>query len=62
MIELSDRVSTELKGEMSDVRGEMAKLRADMVAGFANAKIETQRLIGAGMAANAIAVIAAIVS
>jgi hypothetical protein len=37
-------------------------MRADMVAGFANAKVETQRLISAGVVANAIAVIAALVA
>jgi len=51
----------ELRGEMAGVRGEMAELRADMVDRFATAKIETQRLIIAGMAGNAIAVITALV-
>ena len=40
----------------------MVVLRTDLVAGSANAKVETQRLIGDGMAANAIAVIAAFVA
>jgi len=54
----------ELRGEMaelrSELRGEMTELRADMIARFATAKVETQRLIVAGMAANAIAVVTAL--
>ena len=45
----------------AELRGEMAELRADMVDRFATAKVETQRLIVAGMAGNAIAVITALV-
>ena len=56
----------ELRGEMADLRaelkGEMAELRADMATGFATAKVETNRLIVAGMIANAIAVITALVA
>ncbi len=44
----------------AELRGEMAELRADMVDRFATAKVETQRLIVASMAGNAIAVITAI--
>ena len=57
---------TGLRCEMAELgaelRGEMVVLRTDLVAGSANAKVETQRLIGDGMAANAIAVIAAFVA
>jgi len=45
----------------AELRGEMAELRADIVDRFATAKVETQRLIVAGMAGNAIAVITALV-
>ncbi len=55
-----------LRGEMAELRAElrseMAELRADMVAGFATAKVETQQLIVAGLVANAIAVIAALLT
>jgi len=55
---------TELRGEMaelrSELRGEMTELRADITERFANAKVETQRLIVAGMVGNAIAVITAL--
>ena len=50
----------ELKGDMAELRGEMAELRGEMNLRFATAKVETQRLIVAGMAANAIAVVAAL--
>lgn len=56
---------TELRGEMAELRAElrveMAELRADMNDRFATAKVETQRLIGASIAANAIAVVTALV-
>lgn len=39
-----------------------AELRAEMIERFATAKVETQRLILAGMAANAIAVVTALIS
>ena len=51
----------ELRGEMAELRGDMAQLRADMNDRFATAKVETQRLILAGMVANAIAVVTALV-
>ncbi len=57
---------TELRGEMaelrSELRGEMTELRADITERFANAKVETQRLIVAGMVGNAIAVITALLT
>ncbi|MBT8208448.1 MAG: hypothetical protein HKN94_04385 [Acidimicrobiales bacterium] len=46
----------------AEVHGEIAELRADMVAGFATAKVETQRLIAAGIAANVLAVVTALVA
>ncbi len=52
----------ELRSEMAELRADMTELRADMVAGFATAKVETQQLIVAGMVANAIAVIAALLT
>ena len=55
---------SELKGEMtelrSELRGEMAELRGATSEGFATAKVETQRLIVAGMAANTVAVVTAL--
>ena len=57
---------TELRGEMAELRaelrGEMAELRGEMITRFATAKVDTQRLIMASMAANAIAVITALVA
>ena len=57
---------TELRGEMaelrSELREEMTELRADITERFANAKVETQRLIVAGMVGNAIAVITALLT
>ena len=57
---------SELKGEMADLRAElrseMTDLRAEMATGFATTKVETNRLIVAGMIANAIAVITALVA
>ena len=50
----------ELRGEMAELRGEMAALRSEMIERFATAKVETQRLIVASMAGNAIAVVAAL--
>jgi len=54
----------ELRGEMTELRaelrGEMAELRADITERFATAKVETQRLIVASIAGNAIAVITAL--
>ena len=44
----------------TELRGEMAELRADIIERFATAKVETQRLIVAGMVGNAIAVITAL--
>ena len=56
----------ELRGEMAELRaelrGEMAELRGEMITRFATAKVDTQRLIMASMAANAIAVITALVA
>ena len=52
----------ELRAETAELRGEMAELRAEMIERFATAKVETQRLILAGMAANAIAVVTALIS
>ena len=40
----------------------MTSLRAEMIERFAVAKVETQRLIVAGMATNAIAVVAALLT
>ena len=54
--------TAELRGEMAELRGEMAELRAEMIERFTTAKVETQRLILAGMAANAIAVVTALIS
>ena len=51
----------ELRGEMIELRGEMTELRAEMVQRFAIAKVETQRLVIAGMVGNAIAVVTALV-
>ena len=55
---------SELKGEMtelrSELRGDMAELRGATSEGFATAKVETQRLIVAGMAANTVAVVTAL--
>ena len=48
---------TELTSEMVDLRTE---LTSEMERRFATAKVETQRLIGASMAANAIAVATAL--
>ena len=45
-----------------ELRAETAELRAEMIERFATAKVETQRLILAGMAANAIAVVTALIS
>ena len=53
---------TELKGEMAELRGEIAELRGEMNIRFATAKVETQRLIIAGMGANAIAVLTALLT
>ena len=47
---------------MAELHGEMAELRAEMIERFATAKVETQRLILAGMAVNAIAVVTALIS
>ena len=52
----------ELRAETAELRGEMAELRAEMIERFATAKVETQRLILAGMAANTIAVVTALIS
>ena len=63
---------TELRGEMAELRGEMAELRgelrgdltelrAEMIERFATARVETQRLIVAGMVGNAIAVATALI-
>lgn len=56
----------ELRGEMaelrSDVRVELAELRSDINERFATAKVDTQRLIVAGMAANTIAVVTALLT
>lgn len=46
----------------AELRGEMAELRADMIERFAVAKVETHRMIIAGMVANAIAVITALLT
>ena len=54
--------SAELRAEMAELRAEMAELRAEMIERFATAKVETQRLILAGMVANAIAVVTALIS
>ena len=51
----------DLRGEMAELRGEMTGLRAEMIERFAVAKVETQRLMIAGMIGNAIAVITALV-
>ena len=46
----------------SELKGEMAELRGDVNSRLATAKVETQRLIAAGMAANAVAVVTALVA
>ena len=56
---------TELRGEMAELRGELrgdlTELRAEMIERFATARVETQRLIVAGMVGNAIAVATALI-
>ena len=52
---------TDMHAFGTELRGEMAELRAEMIERFAIAKVETQRLIIAGMIANAIAVVTAII-
>ena len=52
----------ELKSDMTELRADMTALRGDMNDRFATAKVETQRLIVASMAGNAVAVVAAFVS
>ena len=51
---------SELHGEMAELRaelrGEMSELHGEMIERFAVAKVQTQRLIIAGMIGNAIAV------
>ena len=51
-----------LNSEMAGLRGEMSELRSDMVDRFANAKVETQRLIGAGLAVNTVALVTALLT
>ena len=51
----------DLRGEMAELRGEMTGLRAEMIERFAVAKVETQRLIIAGMVGNAVAVVTALI-
>lgn len=46
----------------SDMQAFGAELRAEMIDRFATAKVETQRLIIAGMVGNAIAVVTALVA
>ena len=53
---------TDLHAFGVELRGEMAELRAEMTERFAVAKVETHRLIIAGMAANAVAVITALLT
>ena len=52
---------TDMHAFGTELRGEMAELRAEMIERFAIAKVETQRLIIAGMIGNAIAVVTAII-
>ena len=52
---------TDMHAFGTELRGEMAELRSDMIERFAIAKVETQRLIIAGMIGNAIAVVTAII-
>ena len=52
---------TDMHAFGAELRGEMAELRAEMIERFAIAKVETQRLIIAGMIGNAIAVVTAII-
>ena len=52
---------TDMHAFGAELRGEMAELRAEMIERFAVAKVETQRLIIAGMIGNAIAVVTAII-
>ena len=56
---------TELRGEMAELRGELrgdlTELRAEMIERFATARVETQRLIVAGIVGNAIAVATALI-
>ena len=55
---------SELRGEMAELRaelrGEMAELRGEIDSKLANAHAATQRLIVAGMAGNAVAVVTAL--
>ena len=51
----------ELRGEMAELRGDLTELRAEMIERFATARVETQRLIVAGMVGNAIAVATALI-
>ncbi len=62
MAELRGELRGEMAGLRTELKTEMAELRADMIERFAVAKVETQRLIIAGMVANAIAVITALVA
>ena len=52
---------TDMHAFGTELRGEMAELRAEIIERFAIAKVETQRLIIAGMIGNAIAVVTAII-
>ena len=53
---------TDMHASSTELRGEMAEFRAEMIERFAVAKAETQRLIMAGMVANAIAVVVALLT
>ena len=55
-------LSREMGALRSELKGEMAELRGEMNIRFATAKVETQRLIIAGMVANAIAVLTALLT
>ena len=52
----------ELRGEMAEVRGEMGELRGEFKSEMAKLRVDTQRLIGAGMAANTVAVAVALLT
>lgn len=62
MAELRAELSGDMAGLRAELSGDMTSLRAEMIERFAVAKVETQRLIVAGMATNAIAVVAALLT
>ncbi len=51
---------SELRGEMAELRGEMSELRGQFHVDMSKLRVDMQRLVGAGMAANTIAVVTAL--